>query len=75
MVTLGPRKTSALSAGVVSITFDKDLKQMVTTQIHAIIVASMTFHRFLLAGKHFNFLGDCVGSSKNSPESDYEGDP
>ena len=34
--------------------------------MYAVCVASIKFHKFPLAGKHFNFLGICVGSSKNS---------
>ena len=33
------------------------LNKAVTTQMHAIFVSSIIFHKFPLAGEHFNFLG------------------
>ena len=43
----------------------RGLNGAVTKQVCAIYVTSVKFHKFPLAGEHFNFLDTRVGSSAN----------
>ena len=62
----GPKKDLGMVSKCGFKETQRGLNKLATTLMHTIVVASLQFYKFPLAGKNFNFLGVRVGSNENN---------